>query len=241
MELQLWASSCMIAFEDEDPVAVLIGCKRDHASWISRLAVKPEYQRKGHASHLLDSLVRKMAILGPPLVCLEIPQWAKEMNALAAGLGFSKNGCTWQDMDWKGQPVAARGASLIAQLEWLDVAQSHLVGGRGGQAWMHHVKTYEAIADDLTVWGVVADELLALAMFRDVDAVRELWLCDGVDSEAGRAASSLLLHDLCATSSGCVRAHRMNAEAPITALSQAVGFQPMRSYVGWEIMASSDR
>ena len=59
-ELGLWASSCMVAFADDEPIGILIGAKRDRdANCVHRLAIRPGYERLGHGRHLLTSLANK--------------------------------------------------------------------------------------------------------------------------------------------------------------------------------------
>lgn len=73
-DLQVWCSSCMVAFAGADPIAVLIGAKRLSGTLIHRIAVHPDHLRLGHARHLLTSLSSKLAILGPPRIVAEVPE-----------------------------------------------------------------------------------------------------------------------------------------------------------------------
>ena len=52
-DLQVWCSSCMVAFAGGDPIAVLIGAKRATSTLIHRIAVHPDHVRQGHGRHLL--------------------------------------------------------------------------------------------------------------------------------------------------------------------------------------------
>ena len=79
-DLQVWCSSCMVAFSGPDPVGVLIGAKRPSGTLVHQIAVHPDHRRQGHGRHLLASLGSKLAILGPPRIVAEIPE------ALDAGL-----------------------------------------------------------------------------------------------------------------------------------------------------------
>ena len=73
-DLQVWCSSCMVAFSGSDPIGVLIGAKRPSGTLIHRIAVHPDHRRQGHGRHLLDSLGSKLAILGPPRIVAEVPE-----------------------------------------------------------------------------------------------------------------------------------------------------------------------
>src|SRR3954469_5393414 len=86
-DLQVWCSSCMVAFSGSEPIGVLIGAKRPSGTLVHKIAVHPEHQGQGHGRHLLTSLGSKLAILGPPRIIAEVP----ESLALASGL-FSATG-----------------------------------------------------------------------------------------------------------------------------------------------------
>ena len=86
-DLQVWCSSCMVAFSGSDPIGVLIGAKRPSGTLVHKIAVHPDHRRQGHGRHLLASLGSKLAILGPPRMVAEVP----ETLAPACGL-FSASG-----------------------------------------------------------------------------------------------------------------------------------------------------
>ena len=73
-DLQVWCSSCMVAFSGSEPIGVLIGAKRPSGTLIHKIAVHPDHRRQGHGRHLLDSLGSKLAILGPPRITAEVPE-----------------------------------------------------------------------------------------------------------------------------------------------------------------------
>src|SRR5688572_32095879 len=73
-DLQVWCSSCMVAFSGSEPIGVLIGAKRASGTLIHTIAVHPDHRRQGHARHLLTSLGSKLAILGPPRLVAEVPE-----------------------------------------------------------------------------------------------------------------------------------------------------------------------
>jgi len=86
-DLQVWCSSCMVAFSGADPIGVLIGAKRPSGTLVHKIAVQPDHRRQEHSRHLLASLGSKLAILGPPRIMAEVP----ETLAAACGL-FSASG-----------------------------------------------------------------------------------------------------------------------------------------------------
>jgi hypothetical protein len=87
-DLQVWCSSCMVAFSGADPIGVLIGAKRPSGTLVHRIAVHPDHRRQGHGRHLLASLGSKLAILGPPRIVAEVPETLAPACELFSGSGY---------------------------------------------------------------------------------------------------------------------------------------------------------
>ena len=87
-DLQVWCSSCMVAFSGADPIGVLIGAKRTSGTLVHRIAVHPDHVRQGHGRHLLTSLSSKLAILGPPRLVAQVPETHAAARALFAACGY---------------------------------------------------------------------------------------------------------------------------------------------------------
>jgi ribosomal protein S18 acetylase RimI-like enzyme len=88
--LDLWTSSCTVALEGNEPIGVLLAAKRERATRVWRLGVRPDRLRAGHASHLLDSLAAKLAILGPPDLVAEVPAEQPHAAALFEKAGYRR-------------------------------------------------------------------------------------------------------------------------------------------------------
>ena len=58
-DLQVWCSSCMVAFAGREPIGVLIGAKRSYGTLVHQIAVHPDHLRQGHGRHMLASLGSK--------------------------------------------------------------------------------------------------------------------------------------------------------------------------------------
>jgi GNAT superfamily N-acetyltransferase len=87
-DLQVWCSSCMVAFAGSDPIGVLIGAKRPSGTLIHKIAVHPDHVRQGHGRHMVTSLGSKLAILGPPRIVAEVPDSLAAARALFRACGF---------------------------------------------------------------------------------------------------------------------------------------------------------
>ena len=87
-DLQVWCSSCMVAFSGSDPIGVLIGAKRPSGTLVHKIAVHPDHRRQGHGRHLLASLGSKLAILGPPRIIAEVPESLAPAGELFSASGY---------------------------------------------------------------------------------------------------------------------------------------------------------
>ena len=87
-DLQIWCSSCMVAFSGSDPIGVLIGGKRPSGTLVHKIAVHPDHRRQGHGRHLLASLSSKLAILGPPRMMAEVPEALAPVCELFSASGY---------------------------------------------------------------------------------------------------------------------------------------------------------
>ena len=90
LELNLWASSCMVALEGIRPVAILTGAKREGITNVLRIGAAPGYEGRGHGSHLLESLHGKLAIIGPPDLVTEVPDNRPRVGRFFEKCGYSK-------------------------------------------------------------------------------------------------------------------------------------------------------
>jgi RimJ/RimL family protein N-acetyltransferase len=115
-DLQVWCSSCMVAFSGSDPIGVLIGAKRASATGIHRIAVHPDHVRQGHGRHLLTSLGSKLAILGPPRIVAEMPDANAAARALFEAAGYVEEAILTdyvREPERAGGTAAGREAFLI--------------------------------------------------------------------------------------------------------------------------------
>ena len=162
-DLQVWCSSCMVAFSGSDAIGVLIGAKRPGATLVHKIAVHPDHRRQGHGRHLLASLGSKLAILGPPRIVAEVP----ENLAAACGL-FSA--CEYvqetvlTDYVLEGAPLserenAARAEGLVIPVTIDDLAANGLLEEASSQTcWERSVETLTARKDDIAGLAFASDE-----------------------------------------------------------------------------------
>jgi GNAT superfamily N-acetyltransferase len=167
-DLQVWCSSCMVAFAGSDPIGVLIGAKRPSGTLVHKIAVHPDHRRQGHGRHLLASLGSKLAILGPPRIVAEVP----ETLAPACGL-FGASGYVHEALltDYVGR-LEGEGSRihdrLVIPVTVDDLAANGLLGDRPSSppagpdpprvCWARSVETLTARKDDIAGLALASDE-----------------------------------------------------------------------------------
>jgi ribosomal protein S18 acetylase RimI-like enzyme len=187
-DLQVWCSSCMVAFSGSAPIGVLIGAKRPSGTLVHKIAVHPDHRRQGHGRHLLTSLGSKLAILGPPRMIAEVPESLAPASGLFKASGYAQEALL---TDYVFQPEESdlpdvdRGGHFVIPVSVDDLAANGLLGEPDPQVcWERAVETLTARKDDIAGLAVASDERIeAYILYMNRDASRK------PNGEAGRPAS----------------------------------------------------
>ena len=157
-DLQVWCSSCMVAFAGHDPIGVLIGAKRPSATLIHKIAVRPDNLRQGHGRHLLTSLSSKLAILGPPRIIAEVSEAVAAASGLFAACGYVEEAHL---TDYVGT-LSVRSASrtgFVIPVTVDDLAANGLLGDpQSPVCWERSLETLTARKGDIAGLAVASDE-----------------------------------------------------------------------------------
>ena len=161
-DLQVWCSSCMVAFSGSDPIGVLIGAKRPSGTLVHRIAVHPDHRRQGHGRHLLASLGSKLAILGPPRIVAEVPETFESACALFDASGFAREAVLTdyaRDGEESGMSDGRTDRWLTIPLTVDDLAANGLLGDdQPDTCWERSVETLTARKNEVTGLAVASDE-----------------------------------------------------------------------------------
>ena len=172
-DLQVWCSSCMVAFSGSDPIGVLIGAKRPSGTLIHKIAVHPDHRRQGHGRHLLTSLSSKLAILGPPRIVAEVPETLAPACELFSASGYVQEALLTDYVLHDAGPNLADGVGpdlserseggvdgrFVIPVTVDDLAANGLLGEADPQVcWERAVETLTARKDDIAGLAVASDE-----------------------------------------------------------------------------------
>ncbi len=163
-DLQVWCSSCMVAFAGADPIGVLIGAKRPSGTLVHKIAVHPDHRRQGHARHLLTSLSSKLAILGPPRIVAEVPEHFDAARGLFSACGYADERVltdyVWRPGDQEpGPEVRALSEGFVIPVTIDDLAANGLLESDDVQTcWERSVETLTARKDEIAGLAVASDE-----------------------------------------------------------------------------------
>ena len=162
-DLQVWCSSCMVAFSGSDTIGVLIGAKRPSGTLVHKIAVHPDHRRQGHGRHLLASLGSKLAILGPPRIVAEVPETLAPACELFRASGYVQEALLTDyvlerpALSERGD--AARVEGFVIPVTVDDLAANGLLEEAHSQTcWERSVETFTARKDDIAGLAVASDE-----------------------------------------------------------------------------------
>jgi GNAT superfamily N-acetyltransferase len=229
-ELGLWASSCMIAFDGEAPIAVLLGAKREDSNLVYRLAVRPGHERRGHGRHLLDSLRRKVAILGPRRLVVEVPAESTGVCRFFERCGFAterRYGDFVSDRTPAAFPLAA---SLVSAVTVEELVQSGALDPSIPRPWERSLATMVSRSREIDGLAIASDERIeAYVLHRASSGACELVALGAARNEL----LAPLLADLHRRGGMTPRIRKVAEDEIPEALLAALGFRRETEYIGY--------
>ena len=237
-DLQVWCSSCMVAFAGADPIAVLIGAKRPSGTLIHKIAVHPDHCRQGHGRHLLTSLSSKLSILGPPRMVAEIPETLTPTCELFAACGYLQEALlTDYVLDREASVVGDAAGMFVFPVTIDDLVANDLLGDQHPQTcWERSVETLTARKDEIQGLAVASDERIE-AFILYVNDGEILSMSTFV--EDGGARLKQLLSQLPAQDTGRFRFQKVHPVEISKELLETLGFRPTAAHLLYAAKARS--
>lgn len=232
VEQSVWPSNCMVALAGEDPIAVMIGTKREHEVLVRRVAAAPGHQRQGHCGHMLTSLSQKLAVLGPPRLIAEVPTGLPGVPDLFSALGYASE-ATYYDYHrplLETEPVPAEWVVPIAVEELLE--DRDLLPETLGPSWPRCRQTLEQTGD-LRALAIASPERLEAAVIygqRWAGAGLDVLALATADASRQELFAGLLVRALATTQQQELRLPRVAATELPDELLVRLGFERGRRY-----------
>jgi ribosomal protein S18 acetylase RimI-like enzyme len=231
--ISLWPSNTMVVLEDDEPIAVVVGTKRPYGCWIAKLGVRPEHQRQGIARYIVEALIRKLAIIGPRVIRVDVPVENTAALAFFQALGFE----TWaQYSSFAGYP-AVRLPEDLRHVHPVkpDVALSryeafHTVQ----QCWERDAHTLQLYAGRLTGYAYWEEETIRGYILLHQNAVMDL----AIDPQADALRiGTTLLQRAAADRPEALSIDKVAADDPVRAVLEHAGLtsQPTHVHLGQHI------
>jgi len=234
-ELNLWASSCMIAIEGNDPIAILVGAKREGVTNILRIGVAPGFEGNEHGTHLVTSLLAKLAIVGPPELRVEVPEDRPRVVGFFKRLGFKKKAIL---TDWEStEPLDPVPETEAIQVVSVDELLRHPdLWAETPWAWQRSITTITNRKDTLQGLALIADDRFAAFLIHDTDnAIHRIskW-----QTPRDALSTTILLRRL--SSRGGLSIPKLAPSEDLQKVLQSLGFTPIRRHTLFHIFSESD-
>jgi GNAT superfamily N-acetyltransferase len=237
-DVQVWCSSCMVAFSGSDPIGVLIGAKRPSATLVHTIAVHPDHRRQGHGRHLLASLGSKLAILGPRRIVAEVPETLDRACELFTASGYAEESFL-VDYVLEGQHDSRDvNGRFVIPVTVDDLVANGLLGEADPQVcWQRSVDTLTARKHEIAGLAVASDEQIeAYILYRtDGEIVSLRSLLDD-----GAARLEPLLSRLRALGMTTFRFPRVHPSEISDEILTTLGFRSAGGHRRYAAMARSD-
>lgn len=256
-DLQVWCSSCMVAFSGAEPIAVLIGAKRASATLVHRIAVHPDHRRLGHGRHLLASLGSKLAILGPPRIVAEVPETLVPARELLKASGYVQEAVltdyVWQEAGPNGiaastnhhvgpnfssagrdrEEDTARAKGFVIPVTVADLAANGLLEEAHPQrCWERSAETLTARKDETLGLAVASDERIeAYVLYLTLEDTAAEIVSLRSFVEDGGARLRRLLARLRAQGIGAVGFPQVHPAEMAADVLETLGFRPAGSHL----------
>jgi len=228
--IDLWTSSCMVAQQGDDAIAVLLASKREREgeTLIWRIAAHPDYMRQGHCQHLLTSLSAKLAILGPPKIVAELPEGHEAAGRLLAGCGFVQtDGLT--DYRLSRPPSPVERSPLVIPISYAELVANDVLDLQPIRSWARQAPSLAAARDSMKGLAVASGVRIEAWLLYDGEGeARRLLALGCADEERREMWLGLLVRNWLSADPGQVVWNGVSPEECPPEWLASWGFEPVR-------------
>jgi GNAT superfamily N-acetyltransferase len=227
-EQNLWTSSCMVASSGGRTIGVLLAAKRPEANLVFALGIHPDHRRQGHGRHLLTSLGRKLAILGPRRMLVELPAELEALGRFLEACGYVAEG-SYTDFVARPETRKTPPNELIFPVTIDDLLDAGALEGGKERCWERSTASLINVRERIRGMALGSGERIeAHLLYHEPpgEAPREILAMGCADVRHGPALLGLLFERYCGSSDRPVRIRRVDPEEIDYGLLASWGFEP---------------
>lgn len=247
-QLNLWSSSCMLALDDKDPVGVLIAAKREASSLILRLGIHPNYRGNDYGHHLVTSLIDKMAVLGPPLLTVVIPDERKDLGAFFEKLEFTAHRNYW-DFSTTTSLTPPTSSQWIIPVEPKDLEDRYLRKAEEDNrsddtllAWDRRTQTLNNLKKEIKGIGIPdVDGIAAYLFYIDQGSLVKILGLGCKNQEKETMLLGLLIKHLSTTISSSIEIPKLSTHEVDFSFLETISFRKTQSYTEYCVVTTKDQ
>jgi len=225
--ISLWPSNTMVVLENKDPIAVIVGTKRPYGCWLAKLGVRSDHQRQGIGRYIVEALMRKLSIIGPRVISVDVPVENGAAAAFFKNLGFDTWGQYWS---FAGRPRAYTSEDL-RQVHPVkpDVALSRYESFHpNSQCWERDAYTLQLYAGRLSGYAFWEEDNLHGYLLLHHHMIMDFALDPHADP---MRVGSALLQRAAVDVKEPLHIDKVSAQDPIRAVLERAGLTPRESHV----------
>ena len=225
--ISLWPSNTMVVLDNSDPVAVVVGTKRPYGCWIAKLGVRSDHQRQGIGRYLVEALTRKLSIIGPRVISVDVPVEEEGAVAFFRQLGFESWGRYWS---FAGQPQtdACEGLRQVHPVK-PDVALSRYESFHPiPQCWERDAYTLQLYAGRLSGYAFWEQDNIHSYLLLHQQTIMDLALDPHADP---LRVGTALLQRAAVDVKEALHIDKVAAQDPVRAVLEQAGLAPRESHV----------
>jgi len=236
-EIDLWSSSCMIAYDGEIPIGVVAGCKRKSESLILRIGVNPNYLKKGHAKHLLESLAGKLTVLGPKRIVAEAPENNIALRELLKSVGYKETENYFSDYSLEDKMEKLSNTELFSSISYSDVVNNRALPKLSFEnSWIRAKESLENLGAKLKGVSLVSVERVeGFILYREHQNTIDCLCFNGPTDENLEPTLSLLIRYLSSTLAKPICFPKICKEEVSYSWLEKMGFRRGEGYIRYEL------
>jgi len=225
--ISLWPSNTMVVLENKDPIAVIVGTKRPYGCWLAKLGVRSDHQRQGIGRYIVEALMRKLSIIGPRVISVDVPVENGAAAAFFKNLGFDTWGQYWS---FAGHPRAytSEDPRQVHPVK-PDVALSRYESFHpNSQCWERDAYTLQLYAGRLSGYAFWEEDNLHGYLLLHHHMIMDFALDPHADP---MRVGSALLQRAAVDVKEPLHIDKVSAQDPIRAVLERAGLTPRESHV----------